>query len=85
MLCYGHVRRASCINQVSNLVIPGPRGRGRLRKTWSECVKNDLSAHNLIDVNPLDRESWYRKIKDSLVLSTLGQWQHPKHQNWMVR
>ena len=50
---YGHVRRASCcINHVSHLVIPGPRGpRGRLRKTWSECVKNDLSAHNLIDVN----------------------------------
>ena len=47
------VRRASCcINHVSHLVIPGPRGpRGRLRKTWSECVKNDLSAHNLIDVN----------------------------------
>ena len=69
---YEHVRRASCcINQVSNLVIPGPRGRGRPRKTWSECVKNDLSEHNLIDVNPLDRENWRRKIKDSLVLPTL--------------
>ena len=33
-------------------------------------VKNDLSAHNLFDVNPLDRESWRRKIKDSLVLPT---------------
>ena len=51
---YGHVRRDSCcINQVSNLVIPGPRGQGRPRKTWSECVKNDLSAHNLIHVNPI--------------------------------
>ena len=42
--------------------------RGRPRKTWSECVKNDLSTHNLIDVNPLDRKTWCRKIKDSLAL-----------------
>ena len=40
------------------------------RKTWSECVKNDLSAHNLINVKPLDGESLRQKIKDSLVLPT---------------
>ena len=37
------------------------------RKT---CVKNDLSAHNLINVKPLDGESLRQKIKDSLVLPT---------------
>ena len=41
-----------------------------------------LKAHNLIVFNPLDRESWRRKIKDSLVLPTpdAGTLQHPKHQ-----
>ena len=29
-----------------------------------------LKAHNLIVFNPLYRESWRRKIKDSLVLPT---------------
>ncbi|XP_063727219.1 uncharacterized protein LOC134854790 [Symsagittifera roscoffensis] len=33
-----HVQRASsCINSVTRMKIPGRRGRGRPRKTWSEC------------------------------------------------
>ena len=37
---YGHVKRASCcVNQISNLVIPGPCERGRPRKTWSNVSK----------------------------------------------
>ena len=68
---YGHVQHStSCINKVTGLVIPGDRGRGRPRKTWSECVRKDLLAHNLSDVNPLDREIWRTRIRQSLVLPT---------------
>ena len=28
---------------------------GRLRKTWMECVRNDVTACNLESVDPLDR------------------------------
>ena len=39
---YGHVQRAtSCINSIMRLELPGTRDRGRPRKTWSACVRND--------------------------------------------
>ena len=68
---YGHVTRSNAyINKITSLVIPGTRGRGRPRKTWSECVKKDLLIHNLMDVSPHDRVNWRRRIKQSLVLPT---------------
>ena len=68
---YGHVQRAtSCINKVIGLVIPGDRGRSKPRKTLSECIRKDLLEHNLSDVNPLDRENWRTRIRQSLVLPT---------------
>ena len=42
---YGHVQRAtSCINSITRLELPGTRDRGRPRKTWSACVKNDMTT-----------------------------------------
>ena len=56
---YGHVQRAtSCINSITRLGLPGTRDRGRPRKTWSVCVRNDMTICNLDGVNPLDRNSW---------------------------
>jgi len=41
---YGHVQRAtSCINSITRLGVPGTRNRGRPRKTWSACVRNDMT------------------------------------------
>jgi len=37
------------------LGVPGTRNRGRPRKTWSACVRNDMTICNLDGVNPLDR------------------------------
>ena len=52
---YGHVQRAtSCINSITHLGLPGTRDRGRPRKTWSSCVRNDMTICNLDGVNPLD-------------------------------
>ena len=36
---YNHDDRASSwTNSITSIAIPGPRGCGRLRKSWSECV-----------------------------------------------
>ena len=80
----GYVERSIfCINSpVTSLVIPGDRGRGRLRKTWSECVRKEILAHILLDrkfgVLELDK-AW------CCLPRSLGHPQHPKHQNRMVR
>jgi len=50
---YGHVQCAtSCINSITRLGFPGTRDRGRPRKTWSACVRNDMTICNLDGVNP---------------------------------
>ena len=54
----GHVARASYwTNSIISIAIPGPRGRGRPRKSWSECVKADVDVCNLQGINPQNREA----------------------------
>ena len=54
---YWHVQRAtSCINSITRFELPGTRDRGRPRKTWSACVRNDMTICNLDGVNPLRQE-----------------------------
>jgi len=78
---YGHVQRAtSCINSITQLGLPGTRDRGRPRKTWSACVRNDMTICNLDGVNPLDRNSWRTSVRRCLPRSP-GQPQHRKYQN----
>ena len=68
---HGHVQRAtSCIKAVTDLAIPGTRPKGRPRKTWYECVKNDLEKYGLSGVDPQDREAWRTGVRRSLVLPT---------------
>ena len=68
---YGHVQRAtSCINSITRLGLPGTRNRGRPRKTWSACVRNDMTICNLDGVNPLDRNSWRTSVRRCQVLPT---------------
>ena len=67
----GHVQRAtSCINSVTDLVIPGIRGRGRPRKTWLECVRKDVSECGLSGIDPQDRVAWRAGVRRCLVLPT---------------
>ena len=81
---YRHVQRAtSCINSITRLGLPGTRDCGRPRKTWSTCVRNDMTICNLDSVNPLDRNSWrtsVRRCRCCLPRSP-GQPQHHKYQN----
>ena len=50
--------------------VPGTRRRGRSRKTWSECVKIDVSNGDLSGVDPQDSDAWIASIRHSLVLPT---------------
>ena len=68
---YGHVQRAtSFINSITRLELPGTRDRGRPRKTWSACVRNDMTICNLDGVNRLDRNSWRTSVRRCQVLPT---------------
>jgi len=60
----------SCINSITQLGVPGTRNRGRPRKTWSACVRNDMTICNLDGVNPLDRNSWRTSVRHCQVLPT---------------
>ena len=54
----GHVERAPSntgIGMVGNFVVPGKRGRGRSRKTLTECVKTEIRDCGLSAVDPQDR------------------------------
>ena len=68
----GHVQRAtmSCIKLVTGLVIPCTRRRGRLWKTWSECVKIDVSNCGLSGIGLQDRDALVAGVWCILVLST---------------
>ena len=58
---YGHVARASSwTNSITSIAIPGPRGHGRPRKSWSECVKVDVDVCNL---EKSSMEIWCEKDK----------------------
>ncbi|CAH1252456.1 Hypp9296 [Branchiostoma lanceolatum] len=68
---YGHVERAiGSINSITKLQLPGNRGRGRPKKSWSECVKKDIKECGLTNVDPLDGAAWRRCVKTGRLLPT---------------
>ena len=61
---YGHVVLASSwTNSITSIAISGPRGRGRPRKSWSECVKADVDVCNLEGIDPQNREAWRSGVR----------------------
>ena len=46
--------------------VSGCVGRGRGRKTWNECVENDLKRLNLNPSMASDRESWRWLVRTSV-------------------
>ena len=61
---YGHVARASSwTNSITRIAIPGPRGRGRPRKSWSECVKADVDVCNLKGIDLQNGEDWKSGVR----------------------
>ena len=63
---FGHVERSSGeISRVRSMQIDGKRGHGRPRKTWSECVREDLDAFKLKPSDAQDRVGWRSSVKNS--------------------
>jgi hypothetical protein len=62
---FGHVERMDAENWVSAcrlMNVEGPRGRGRGRKTWQECVNDDMKKLRLTREGAQDRAGWRRAI-----------------------
>ena len=63
-------RATSCIKSVTDLAIPGTRGRGKPGKIWSECVKNDVRESDPSGIDPQDRDARKDGVRRCLVLPT---------------
>ena len=58
---FGHVESKSeddWVSECRNMVVGGVRERGRGRKTWSECVLDDMKRIGLKKKNAQDRAKW---------------------------
>ena len=53
------------INRVRSRPVPGRKGPGRPKKTWEECVKQDLKVCGLSEAGTQDRLSWRSSVKNS--------------------
>ena len=61
---FGHVMRSNGeINRVRSRPVPGRKGPGRPKKTWEECVKQDLKVCGLSEAGTQDRLSWRSSVK----------------------
>ena len=63
---FGHVMRSNGeIKRVRSRPVPGRKGPGRPKKTWEECVKQDLKVCGLSEAGTQDRLSWKSSVKNS--------------------
>ena len=63
---FGHVMHSNGeINRVRSRPVPGRKGPGRPKKTWEECVKQDLKVCGLSEAGTQDRLSWRSSVKNS--------------------
>ena len=56
--------------------VEGIRQRGRLKKTWWDCVKNDMESIGLSQKDAQSRNKWRRRIKggNRLIQVHLEKW-----------
>ena len=50
--------RNDWVSDCRNFEVPGPKGRGRSRKTWGECVRHDLCSEGLRAEWAQDKTRW---------------------------
>ena len=63
---FGHVMRSDGeINRVRSRPVPARKGPGRPKKTWEECVKQDLKVCGLSEAGTQDRLSWRSSVENS--------------------
>ena len=77
---FGHVMRSNGeINRVRSRPVPGRKGPGRPKKTWDECVKQDLKVCGLSEAGTQDRVSWRSSVKNSQQEPTPPNRSAPEH------
>ena len=54
---------ASCVAACRVMKVVGVRGKGRGRKTWDECVSNDMRKFSLTKEMAQDRNLWRLHIQ----------------------
>ena len=61
---FGHVDRNDWASACRSMVVESVkgRGRGRPRKTWRQCVDEDMAKLNLSVMNTQDRAVWRNGI-----------------------
>jgi len=63
---FGHVERKDDNDWVKRCMtweVEGIRQRGRPKKTWWDCVKNDMESSGLSQMDVQSRNKWRRGIK----------------------
>ena len=50
------------LSRVNNIEAPGRRPRGRLKKSWSDCVRGDILAAGVQEAMAQDRAVWRTAI-----------------------
>ena len=63
---FGHVERKDDNDWVKRCItweVEGIRPRGRPKKTWWNCVKNDMESLGLFQKDVQSRNKWRRRIK----------------------
>jgi hypothetical protein len=61
---YGHVMRrdeSQITKRVMSMNVDGNPSRGRPRKRWMDCVKDDMKIKGLCTVMMSDRREWKKK------------------------
>ena len=61
---YGHVMRRDDTHEtkrVMSMNIDGWRGRGRPKKRWMDCVRDDMNEKGVNDSVTFDRGEWKKK------------------------
>ena len=58
---FGHLERKAkgdCVSACRDFVVDGPRGKGRSKKTWRECVDHDMRSLDLRAESAQHRTEW---------------------------
>ena len=67
MAWFGHTYRRQDENdplwRINQVEAPGRRPRGRPKKTWKECVNQDIAAAGVQETAAADRAVWKTAIK----------------------